>query len=144
MKAINQMKIVFQSRSVNESFARVAVSSFVAQLDPTVEEVTDIKTAVSEAVTNSIVHGYGDMVGNITLQVRIFEERLVEIVISDKGQGIPDVTAARQPLYTTCQTGERAGMGFTIMETFMDSIKVTSKVGRGTTVRLKKSLKGRV
>lgn len=144
MKAVNQMKIIFESRSINESFARVAVSSFVAQLDPTVEEVTDIKTAVSEAVTNCIVHGYGDVVGNITLKVRILEERMVEIVISDRGRGIPDVDAARQPLYTTCQTGERAGMGFTIMETFMDGIRVTSKVGHGTTVRLKKSLKGRV
>lgn len=143
MKVLNQVKMVFQSRSVNESFARVAVSSFVAQLDPTVEELTDIKTAVSEAVTNSIVHGYGDQLGDITLKVRILENRRVDIIISDRGKGIPDVAAARQPLYTTCQTGERAGMGFTIMETFMDGIKVTSKVGRGTTVRLQKSLKGK-
>ena len=107
------------------------------------EELTDIKTAVSEAVTNSIVHGYGDQLGDITLKVRILEDRLVDIVISDRGQGIPDVTAARQPLFTTCQTGERAGMGFTIMETFMDGMKVTSKVRRGTTVRLQKRLKGK-
>lgn len=140
MKVLNEMKITFLSKSANESFARTAVSAFAAQLDPTVEEITDIKTAVSEAVTNCIVHGYGNQVGKINLKARILEDAVLEITISDRGKGIEDVAAAMTPLYTTCTTGERAGMGFTIMETFMDKLKVTSKVGKGTTVKLKKKL----
>ncbi|MGI6030965.1 MAG: anti-sigma F factor [Eubacteriales bacterium] len=141
MKVLNEMKITCMSKSANEAFARVAVSSFVAQLDPTVEELTDIRTAVSEAVTNAIVHGYGNELGIITLQVRILEDAEIEVVIRDKGKGMEDVKQAMQPLYTTCETGERAGMGFTIMETFMDRLRVTSRPGKGTTVRLRKRLR---
>lgn len=141
MKILNEMKITCMSKSANESFARVAVSSFVAQLDPTVEELTDIRTAVSEAVTNAIVHGYGNELGVITIKARILENAVVEVTISDRGKGIEDVEKAREPLFTTCETGERSGMGFTIMETFMDKLKVTSRPGKGTTVKLKKQLK---
>ena len=127
MEILNEMKIEFLSRSANESFARVAVSAFVSQLDPTVSEITDIKTSVSEAVTNSIIHGYENKVGIIEVTVRIFSERIVEITIKDNGRGIENIELARQPLYTTGKSDERSGMGFTVMETFMDDVRVIQK-----------------
>ena len=140
MEILNEMKIEFLSRSANESFARVAVSAFVSQLDPTVSEITDIKTSVSEAVTNSIIHGYENKVGIIEVTVRIFSERIVEITIKDNGRGIENIELARQPLYTTSESDERSGMGFTVMETFMDDVRVVSKVNEGTKVVLKRCL----
>ena len=141
-KPLNSMTVTFDSRSVNEGFARVCAASFVAQLDPTMDELNDLKTAVSEAVTNAIVHGYPDCVGKITLTVKIFENSLVETLVRDKGRGIPDIEKARQPLYTTGGK-ERSGMGFTIMESFMDAVTVRSVPGRGTTVVMKKKLSRR-
>ena len=135
----NEMKLTLQSRSVNESFARGAVAMFVSQLDPTVEELADIKTAVSEAVTNCIVHGYKESIGPIYLTVRLTEAGEVIIRIRDKGCGISDIPKAMEPLYTTCETGERAGLGFAVMQSFMDKVKVTSK--GGVTVVMKKRLK---
>ena len=117
-----------------------AVSSFVSQLDPTLNELTDIKTAVSEAVTNSIIHGYENTVGIITLTTRIYKDRIIEISIKDMGKGIEDINKARQPLYTTGNTDERSGMGFTVMETFMDEVHIISQVNKGTTVTLKRYL----
>jgi len=140
MEILNEMKVEFLSRSANESFARVTVSAFVSQLDPTVSELTDIKTAVSEAVTNAIIHGYENNVGIVEVMVRIFTGRIVEITIKDKGRGIENIELARQPLYTTGKSDERSGMGFTVMETFMDDLKVISKVGEGTKVILKRCL----
>lgn len=139
---INEMTMSFLSRSANEAFARAAAAAFVAQLDPTVEQVYDIKTAVSEAVTNAIVHGYRDNLGIITMKVRLFQPAAVEIIIRDKGCGIADIEKARQPLYTTGGP-ERSGMGFTIMESFMDRLSVRSKPGRGVTVTLRKVLEPR-
>ena len=139
MKMLNQVKITFASRSVNEGFARVSAAAFVAQLDPTLDELNDLKTAVSEAVTNCIVHAYPDSVGQITLTIRLFENSLVEIVVKDRGRGIPDIDQARQPLFTTGGK-ERSGMGFTIMESFMHELKVTSQPGRGTTVHMKRKI----
>lgn len=140
MEILNEMKLEFLSKSLNESFARVAVSSFVSQLDPTLNELTDIKTAVSEAVTNSIIHGYENTLGIITLITRIYKDRIIEISIKDMGKGIEDIDKARQPLYTTGNTDERSGMGFTVMETFMDEVHIKSQVGKGTTVTLKRYL----
>ena len=140
MKPINEMKLTFESRSCNEGFARSAVASFISVLDPNVEELSDIKTAVSEAVTNSIVHGYKERIGTVYIHVKIFEEARISICIRDKGCGISDVKKAMEPLYTTCETGERAGLGFTIMESFMDKLKVRSKPGKGTSVTLEKSI----
>ena len=140
MKPINEMKINFESRSCNESFARSAVASFVSVLDPNVEELSDIKTAVSEAVTNCIVHGYKNEIGKVYIHVKIFEGARIRISVKDKGCGIPDIKKAMEPLYTTCETGERAGLGFSIMESFMDNLKVRSKPGRGTSVTLEKSI----
>ena len=142
-KPLNSMTVTFDSRSVNEGFARVCAASFVAQLDPTMDELNDLKTAVSEAVTNAIVHGYPDCVGKITLTVKIFENSLVEILVRDKGRGIPDIEKARQPLYTTGGK-ERSGMGFTSMESFMDQLTVRSQPGKGTAVRMKKRLSVRL
>ena len=139
---INQMKLEIESRSVNEGFARAAIAAFSAQLDPTVEELTDIKTSVSEAVTNCIVHAYPDRQGKIALWAGIFEDGLVRIRIKDKGCGIADILQARQPLFTTLGE-ERAGLGFAVMESFMDRIKVRSRLGAGTTVTLEKMIKGR-
>ncbi len=141
MKFINEMKLSFPSRSANEAFARTAVSSFLAQLDPTVEEISDIRTAVSEAVTNCIVHGYPDGVGNITIEAGIQENGRVIIRIRDKGCGIADVQQAMEPMFTTCETGERAGLGFAVMETFTDRLKVRSVLGKGTTVTMEKKIK---
>ncbi|MBP3330779.1 MAG: anti-sigma F factor [Clostridia bacterium] len=142
MKAINTMKLEIESRSVNESFARVAVASFISQLDPTIEELGDIRTAVSEAVTNSIVHGYKEGKGKIYITVSIFENAKVTIKIRDKGCGIENIEEAMQPLFTT-MGGERSGLGFAVMESFMDKVKVNSVVGKGTSVTLEKKINGR-
>lgn len=136
---INKMTMTFPSRSSNEGFARTAAAAFVAQLDPTVDELSDIKTAVSEAVTNCIVHAYKDGVGDIQMCVEIGADNMVEITVKDKGCGIEDIKKACEPMYTTGGQ-ERSGMGFTIMESFMDSMRVRSAPGRGTTVRMKKRI----
>ena len=142
---LNKIQIKLPALSVNESMARAAVAAFVSQLDPGVTEIADIKCAVSEAVTNAIVHGYRDAeaTGSIAITVSILTGRAVKIEIKDKGCGIPDVGQARQPLYTTDAAGERSGMGFTVMESFTDALKVTSKVGQGTTVTMWKKLSER-
>ena len=142
MKAINQMKLTLESRSVNESFARVAVSAFAAQQDPTVEEISDIKTAVSEAVTNCIVHAYPETVGEIYIWVGLYENGMVRVRIRDKGCGILDVKQAMEPLFTTLGS-ERAGLGFAVMESFMDKVRVRSAPYKGTTVTMDKFIKGR-
>ena len=144
-EVINKMQVKLPALSVNEGMARAAVAAFVSQLDPGVTEIADIKCAVSEAVTNAIVHGYRDTpeTGSITITVSILSGRAVKIEIKDKGCGIPDVGQARQPLYTTDAAGERSGMGFTVMESFTDALKVTSKVGQGTTVTMWKKLSER-
>ena len=134
--------MVFDSKSVNESFSRVTVCAFVACLDPTVEEITDIKTAVSEAVTNCIVHGYKESLGKIYITVSICENGLVKIKIRDKGCGIEDIRQAMTPLFTTAG-GERAGLGFAVMESFTDKVSVRSKPGKGTTVTLYKRIGGK-
>lgn len=137
MKPINEMRLSFESRSNNESFARSAVAAFLLQLDPTIGEMADIKTAVSEAVTNSIVHGYKDTLGTIYIKAQIFENGKITLQIKDKGVGIEDIPQAMEPLFTTAG-GERAGLGFAVMQSFMDSIKVISKPQKGTTVTLTK------
>lgn len=142
-KATNYISVEFPSRSSNEGFARSAVACFAAQLDPTLNELEDIKTAVSEAVTNAIVHAYPDSLGKVGLKARICPGNLLEITVKDHGRGIPDVDKARQPMYTTGGE-ERSGMGFTIMESFMDRLAVRSVPGRGTTVVMKKKLAPRV
>ena len=140
MKTINEMKCTFPSLSVNEAYARTAVTAFAAQLDLTIEEIADIRTAVSEAVSNAIVHGYRGTVGTIELCVKLLEGNEVYIRIKDCGCGIPDVAQAMEPLYTTAAAEERAGLGFAVMESFMDKLSVKSKVGRGTTVVMRKRL----
>ena len=144
-EVINRMQIKLPALSVNEAMARAAVAAFVSQLDPDVTEIADIKCAVSEAVTNAIVHGYRNHreTGSIVITVTILGDRAVKIEIKDKGCGIPDVGQARQPLYTTDAAGERSGMGFTVMESFTDAITVTSKVGKGTSVTMWKKLSER-
>ena len=137
MQVINEMNLNFLSRSYNEGFARAAVSAFVAQLDPTIDELADIKTAVSEAVTNCIVHGYKSGLGKIYISSKIYEGGKILIKIKDRGCGIVDVKQAMQPLFTTGGS-ERSGLGFAVMQSFMDKIKVTSKLGKGTTVTLEK------
>lgn len=139
MKCENQMQLTFPSRSVNEGFARAAVACFASQLDPTLDELGDIKTAVSEAVTNCIVHAYPDEIGTITLKARILPGGVLDLVIRDRGRGIADVAEARRPLFTT-GGAERSGMGFTIMESFMHKLTVTSKPGRGTTVHMQRRI----
>ena len=139
----NEMKIEFLSKSNNEAFARIAVAAFVAQLDPTLEEIADIKTAVSEAVTNSIIHGYEENVGIVKLSCKIIEKEIL-IEISDKGKGIENVEIAKQPLYTTKANLERSGMGFTIMESFMDEVEVESALGLGTKITMKKKIKSNI
>ena len=139
---VNQMKLELESRSVNESFARAAVSAFAAQLDPTVEELTDIKTAVSEAVTNCIVHAYPENRGKITVWAGVYADGLFRVWVKDKGCGIEDIARAKEPLYSTLGD-ERAGLGFAVMESFMDRLAVRSKPGAGTTVTLEKQIKGR-
>lgn len=139
MKFENYMTLEFPSKSANEAFARSAVACFAAQMDPTLEELGDIRTAVSEAVTNCIVHAYPDTLGKVAVRLRLLDEDWVEIQVKDWGVGIPDVDKAREPLFTTGNE-ERSGMGFTIMESFTDSIRVRSKVGKGTTVVLRKQI----
>ena len=139
MKVLNEMKLEFPSQSVNESFARSAAASFAAQLDPTLDELGDVKTAVSEAVTNCIVHAYPDRVGTIQLRARILEGGVLEVVVKDKGVGIADLEQARQPMFTT-GGADRSGMGFTIMQTFMHEFRVTSRPGKGTTVTLRRRI----
>ena len=141
MKYINEMKLTFPSRSANEGFARTAVSAFMAQLDPTVEEISDIRTAVSEAVTNCIVHAYPDSVGMIIVEAGIREDGKVVIRVKDRGKGIDDVRQAMEPLFTTCGTGERAGLGFAVMESFTDKLRVRSVPGKGTSVTMEKKIK---
>ena len=136
----NEMKMEFISKSNNEAFARISVAAFVSQLDPTIEEISDIKTAVSEAVTNAIVHGYEDNLGIVTVICKIRENE-INIEISDNGKGIEDIDMAKQPLYTTRPNLERSGMGFTIMESFMDDLQVESVLGLGTKVTMKKKIK---
>lgn len=140
MKQINKFNLKIPSRSANESFARTAVATFAAQLDPTVEEISDIKTAVSEAVTNCIVHGYKNTIGNIYITGEILENGSIKIRIRDKGCGIENVKQAMEPLFTTAG-GERAGLGFAVMESFTDSLKVRSSVGKGTSVTMIKKLR---
>ena len=139
-KVVNKMQIKLPSLSVNEGMARAAAAAFVSQLDPTATELADIKCAVSEAVTNSIVHGYRDTVGQVKMTVKLCQGRIVRIEIADKGCGIADVKQARQPLFTTDAAGERSGMGFTVMESFTDGVRVSSKPGKGTTVIMVKLL----
>lgn len=136
----NEMKLEFISKATNEAFARITVAAFASQLDPTIEELADIKTAVSEAVTNCIIHAYENRQGIIKINAKLTENQII-IQISDNGKGIENVDAAREPLYTTKPNLERSGMGFTIMESFMDSIKVESIVGLGTKVTLVKTIK---
>jgi stage II sporulation protein AB (anti-sigma F factor) len=140
MQSTNYMEMRFSSRSQNESFARVAVAAFVSQLNPTMEQLTEIKTVVSEAVTNAIIHGYEEQEGLVFISCRI-EDGAVELVIEDQGKGIEDVEEAREPLFTSKPELERSGMGFTIMENFMDEVEVVSTPGVGTRVRLIKSIK---
>ena len=134
----NKIRIEFQSKSQNEGFARVAIASFISQLDPTIEEITDVKTAVSEAVTNAIIHGYEGKEGEFVAIEAEISEREVTISIIDKGIGIKNIEEAKEPLYTSRPDLERSGMGFTVMETFMDSMVVESEPGKGTIVTLKK------
>ena len=142
MKKINELKMIFDSRSVNESFSRMAVSAFSSQLDMTVEELGDIKTVVSEAVTNCIVHAYKNTIGKIYITCSVFEEGIVRITVRDKGCGIEDVEKAREPLYTSVG-GDRSGLGFSVMESFSDKLRVRSKVGVGTTVTIEKRICGK-
>ena len=143
VKASNEVTLTFPSRSSNEGFARAAVAGFAAQMDPTLNELEDIKTAVSEAVTNAIVHAYPDSIGEVIVKVRICPGQMLEVTVKDHGRGIPDVEKARQPMYTTGGE-ERSGMGFTIMESFMDRLVVRSTPGRGTTVVMRKRLAPRL
>jgi len=139
-KKINELRLTLPALSANEAASRAIVGAFCAQLDPTVEELADIKCAVSEAVTNCIVHAYRGEGGVIYISVALFEDRSLTIVIRDRGCGIPDVALARQPLYTTNADGERSGMGFSVMETFTDKLSVSSRIGKGTRVMMKKCL----
>jgi len=143
MKIKNKFTMTLTACSANEGFARACISAFASQLDPTLEEINDIKTAVSEAVTNCIVHGYRDTIGKIYITVQIFPDNVVSVKVRDTGCGIEDIEKAKEPLFTTAG-GERAGLGFAVMESFMDSLKVTSKVGKGTTVTMKKRISVRV
>ena len=143
MKPINEMKLVIPSRSANEGYARTAVAAFVAQLDPAVDELSDLRTAVSEAVTNAIVHAYPDRLGLVTLTVRLYENGKIQVQVKDKGRGIPDVDKAMEPLYTTGGE-ERSGLGFSVMESFTDRLRVRSAEGKGTTVTMEKYIAPRV
>ena len=143
MRSENYVTVEFLSRSSNESFARMAAAGFAAQLDPTLDELGDIKTAVSEAVTNAIVHAYPDKLGKIVMKLRILEGNTLELIIRDWGCGIGDVERAREPLFTT-GGDERSGMGFTIMESFTDGLRIKSTVGKGTTVTMRKRIARRI
>ena len=140
MKPINEAAVTFLSRSANEGFARTAAACFAAQLDPTLDEVNDIKTAVSEAVTNCIVHAYPDHIGPVAMSIAVYPGREVHITVADKGIGIPDIPQAMEPLFTTGNPEERSGLGFAVMQSFMDKVKVISKPGKGTKVLLIKRL----
>ena len=142
MKFDNYMILEFPSKSCNEAFARSAVACFAAQMDPTMEELGDIRTAVSEAVTNCIVHGYPENLGTITLRCRILKDNVLDIVVKDKGVGIADIERARQPMFTT-GGAERSGMGITIMESFMTSFEIVSEAGKGTTVHMRRRIQKR-
>ncbi len=142
MNVINEFKLTVEAKSINEGFCRAVVASFAAQLDPTIEEISDLKTAVSEAVTNCIVHGYTENCGKIYIDGKINDKSLITIRIKDKGKGIEDVVSAMQPLFTTGE-GERAGLGFTVMQSFCDRVNVYSKINKGTTVVLSKRIAGR-
>lgn len=142
MKFDNYMILDFPSKSANESFARSAVACFAAQLDPTLDELGDIRTAVSEAVTNCIVHAYPDQIGTITVRCRILKDNILDVVVKDKGVGIPDIDQARRPSYTTGGS-ERSGMGFTIMESFMTTLEIASSAGKGTTVHMRRKIQRR-
>lgn len=142
MKIYNEFKLTIDSKSVNEGFCRVVVSSFVSSLDPTIEEITDLKTAVSEAVTNAIVHGYADTFGKIYITGQILENDYIKIKIKDNGKGIANITQAMTPLFTTGES-DRAGLGFTVMQSFCDRVNVISTEGKGTTVVLLKRINGR-
>ena len=142
LKPENYVSVDFPSRSSNEGFARTVAACFAAQLDPTLDEINDIKTAVSEAVTNAIVHAYPDTIGKVSMKLRLYEDNSVEIVVRDWGVGIPDVEQARQPMYTTGGE-ERAGMGFTIMESFMDKLRLRSAPGKGTAVTMRRRISRR-
>ena len=144
MKTLTEMELSFESRSSNEGFARSAVSAFIAQLDPTISELNDIRTAVSEAVTNCVVHAYKNTIGKINVQVKIYPNSEVIIKIRDKGCGIEDIRKAMEPLYTTAPSDDRAGLGFAVMQSFTDNVSVRSSVGKGTTVTLKKRLSQRI
>ena len=137
MRPINQTQISFSSNSVNEGYARAAVAAFLSQLDPTVADLSDIRTAVSEAVTNAIVHGYRDSLGTVYIRVKIYGDGRAQVRVRDKGCGIPDVKQAMEPLFTTGGE-ERAGLGFAVMQSFCDSVRVSSTVGKGTSVTLTK------
>lgn len=139
MEQNNQMTIIFDSRSCNEGFARVAVAAFCTQLNPTLEEVADIKTAVSEAITNSIIHGYDNQVKKIRIECRT-EDKTLYVTVSDEGRGIPDIEKAMEPMFTTRPELDRSGMGFAFMEAFMDDVQVESEVGKGTIVRMRKTI----
>ena len=141
MQIINQMKLEFLSMPENEGFARVAVSAFAVQLDPTLDMLADIKTAVSEAVTNAIVHGYGENIGVVSISASLFENGILSVSVADRGRGIDDISQAMQPFFTTQPEKERSGMGFSVMQTFMDKVTVESVPGEGTTVRMEKKLK---
>lgn len=143
MKQLNQLKMEFPARSVNEGFARSAAAAFAVQMDPTLEELGDIKTAVSEAVTNAIVHAYPDTLGSVVMRLRILEGNILEIMVKDKGCGIPDVKKAMEPMFSTGGE-ERSGMGFTIMESFMDGLRVRSAPDKGTTVTMAKRISVKV
>ena len=142
MKFENYMTLEFPSKSTNEAFARSAVACFAAQLDPTLEELGDIRTAISEAVTNCIVHAYPNSLGTITIRCRILKDRVLDVIIRDKGVGIPDLEQARRPMFTT-GGADRSGMGFTIMESFMTTFSVTSEVGKGTTIHMRRKIQKR-
>ena len=140
-KKLNEMQLKIPALSQNESVCRSIVGAFVSQLDPSIEELADIKCSLSEAVTNCIVHAYrGERGGEIYIAVKIYEDRMVKIEVRDRGCGIPDIEEARRPLFTTDPEGERSGMGFSVMESFMDSLTVRSKVGHGTKIAMKKKL----
>ncbi len=141
MKTINTVKIVFPGISENERTARAVVSAFLVQLDPTVEELADIRTAVSEAVTNAIVHGYRQKAGDVEMHLKLLENREIYLRVKDRGCGIPDIQQAMEPLYTTLPEEDRAGLGFAVMESLMDSLKVKSEVDKGTTVVMRKKLR---
>ena len=143
MKTVNKMKITIPAMSKNEALARSCIAAFAAQTDPTVEELSDLRSAVCEAVTNSIVHGYRDKSGDITITLKLTDDNCLYIKIADKGCGIEDVENAMEPLFTTAPEEERAGLGFAVMEAFTDSLKVTSRPGKGTTVTMKKKLTGK-